>query len=446
MRDALRRRSARHRAWLEVEAWGYPHLSARGRWEPPKGADGEVLPGVYRFQVRGVVQDKARYVDGGRTHAVEHPNSLDGPLNLSSLSFHARLTLLSVDFLDASKNPVSTLKVGKWENAFNAGPTVKDNFIDLDPDRFYVRVNDQSKKRTGKVSVKLSTDSTGTDYDDDATEIERNEEPANSGIFISTNMLMVSDDVDDDFTNPNVVADDTKNDRTHKIALGGKVKVQYPETGTVICEEEANVPPSLKAIDVNVIILRDKSAATGGVPVIAVATVSNFWNIAKERYAQVGVDIQWTGPTVEDPPAGVDLSDWLQVLDTSTSTVLSAEAKTLISAVGTANTTADIHVFYVNRIAVGSSFAGGLAVADFYFDESDDPFAYNMFINSSTSSPWGGYAAAHELTHLTTDAGHPTADTWRLMHGAVLTTTGAAGSRRLTASEETTIRGNSHVH
>ncbi len=82
---------------LEVEAWGYPRLSARGRWEPPKGADGEALPGVYRFRVRGVVQDKSTYVEGGKTHAVEHPNSLDGPLDLSSLSFHARLTLLKVN-------------------------------------------------------------------------------------------------------------------------------------------------------------------------------------------------------------------------------------------------------------------------------------------------------------------------------------------------------------
>jgi hypothetical protein len=294
--------------------------------------------------------------------------------------------------------------------------------------------------------VKLSTDSAGTDYDDDATEIELTEDPVNSGIFISTNMLLVSDDVDDEFTNPNVVADDTKNDRTHKIALGGKVKVQYPETGTVICEKEASVPPSLKTVDVNIIILRDKPEASGGVPVIAVTTVSSFWKIAKERYAQVGVDIQWTGPTVEDPPDGIDLSDWLQALDSDTNTVLSAEAKTLVSVLGTTNNTDDIHVFYVNLIKVGSTFAGGMAVADFYFDESDDPFTHNIFINNDSSSPWGGYAAVHELTHLTTDAGHTTTNTWRLMHDTLLTITGATGSRRLTASEETIIRGNSHVH
>lgn len=357
-----------------------------------------------------------------------------------------RLTVLSVDFLDASKNPVSTLKVGKWENAFNAGPTVKDNFIDLDSDRFHVRVNDQSKKGTGKVSVKLSTDSDGTAYDDDATEIELNEEPANSGIFISTNMLMVSDDADDDFTNPMVVADDTKNDRTHKIARGGKVKVQYPETGTVLCEKEASVPPSLKTVDDNIIILRDKPVATGGVPVIAAATISNFWMIARERYVQVGVDIQWSGPTIIDPPTGVDLADGLLVRDPAGSTVLAAEAKNLIVGAGTTNTAADIHVFYVNDVMAGSTPLGGSAVADYYYDESEDPFTYNVFISDSTSSPWGGYAAVHELTHLTTDDGHPTADTWRLMHGGSLTTTGATGSRRLTVSEETTIRGNSHVH
>lgn len=206
------------------------------------------------------------------------------------------------------------------------------------------------------------------------------------------------------------------------------------------------MPPSLKTVDVNIIILRDKPAATGGVPVIAVATVTNFWNIAKERYAQVGIDIQWTGPTVEDPPAGVDLSDGLLYKVYGYPTVVAQEAKSLVDALGTTNTTADIPVFYVNEIWANGRLAGGIAIGDFAVDESEENYIYNILIEDSPNSPWGGYAAAHELTHLLTDTGHPTVDTWRLMQGSNLTTTGSTGSRRLTASEETSTRGNTHAH
>jgi hypothetical protein len=351
----------------------------------------------------------------------------------------------AVDFLDASKNnPISTLKVGKWQNAFNAGSpaTVKANFIDLDPDKFYVRVNDQSKKGTSKVSVMLSTDSDGTAYDDNATEIELNEEPANSGIFISASMLMVSDDVDDAYT-----GDDTKNDRTHKIALGGKVKVKYPEPGTVFCEKEAGVPPSQKTVSVNIIILR---TAIGGAPVIPVDTVSNFWKIVKERYAQVGVDIQWTEPTVLDPPAGVDLGDGFTATSSLMGTVLDNEAKSLITAYGTTNTTDDIHVFYVNQVKywtpiLGWQSARGMAVADFAFDESEDPYTYNIFISNLTESPAMGYTAAHELLHLLTNTGNlMNNETWRLL--SITNGTGVTDTRRITAAEEEVIRGNSHVY
>jgi hypothetical protein len=337
--------------------------------------------------------------------------------------------VLKVDFLDASKNETTSLKVGKWENSFNTGPTVKDEFIAPDDDKFYVRVNDQSKKGTGKVSVKLSTDSAGTDYDDDATEIELPEEPANSGIFISTNMLMVSDNV----------ADDTKNDRTHKIALGGKVKVQYPETGTVICEKEANVPPSLKTVDVNIIILRDKPLADGGTPVIAVSAVNTDWKLVRERYAQVGVTVNWSGPTIADPPSGVDLTDGFKIRDPMSANVLTAEARSLIAGLGTTNTTADIHVFYINSI----QGALGTAVADYWYAPSEDSYLYNVVLGADR----GLFDPAHELGHLLTDAGYGTGVAQvNLMYEATYTTNSVTTMKRINLDQETKIRGNAHVY
>ncbi len=360
--------------------------------------------------------------------------------------YTAYYRLVTIEFLDASEIAVSALKVGKWENAFNAGPpvTVKDHFIDLDPDRFRLRVRDLSRTGVGAVSVKLSTDSPGTAYDDPPTEIELYEDPPNSGVFYSTNLLLVSDTTDDVFTNPHVAPDNTLNDRTHRIALGGVVKVQYPANQPVM-EQIAHVPPDLRAIDVEIIILRDRPAVSNGVPVISVAEVDAFWTIARERYAQIGVDIRWTEPVIEDPPAGVDLFDGLTVMNTATSRTLAVEAKNLITALGTTNTINDIHVFYVNEVKMGLETLGGLAVAPYWFNPpTEQPYTFNIFISAFTQSPWGGYAAAHELTHLTTDAAHQPFS-WQLMHGT-LETTGVTGSRRLTEAEEIIIRGCSHVY
>jgi len=85
----------------------------------------------------------------------------------NTLGGEFEIAVITVGFLGESGNEVANLSVGKWTNAFNAGPTVKDNFIDLDPDRFLVRVKDPSKKGAGTVSIQLSTDSDGSAYDDD---------------------------------------------------------------------------------------------------------------------------------------------------------------------------------------------------------------------------------------------------------------------------------------
>jgi hypothetical protein len=362
-----------------------------------------------------------------------HPNYTN------TLGGEFEIDVITVSFLGESRNEVADLRVGKWTNAFNAGPTVKGNFIDLDPDRFLVRVNDPSKKGAGIVSIQLSTDSDGEAYDDDATKIELAEDPTESGIFISTNLLLVSDDVDDDYTNPNVVADDTQNDRTHKVSLGGKVKVQYSSTATVVCEKEETVSPSLKTVNVCIIILRDKPQAQGGVPVISTTTVESQWHTVRERYAQVGVVINYT-VSIQDPPLGVDLSDGLLVREHSTNRVLAAEAKALISACGTVDATVDIHVFYVNTVMVGTDWAYGSAVAEYYYP-SEDGYLYNAFINNAANKP---FTVSHELAHLLANAQH-TEEGFNILYGHTSTANFPAATKRFNATQENTMRGNVHA-
>ena len=274
------------------------------------------------------------------------------------------VTVVQIDFLaGGGSEAASELKSGKWTNAFwrtvttntdvttNIPPTtnvtvvtnyvLKDNFIDLDPDRFKVRVTDVSKTGAGYVDIDLFTVSIDSETIDNPTWLQLNEQPADSGVFISTNQLLVSDDIDDDFSNSQVPADEGFNDRTHKIALGGQVMVQYePEEDTWM---QTEIPVNKeKMVHIIPVILRDD---IGGQAAVTVNQAAEFFDLACQRFAQVGVGITWSSPVVCDPPTGVDLSDGLTVRYANDSTNLADEAKALISGLGTAGNPDDIHVF-----------------------------------------------------------------------------------------------------
>lgn len=367
----------------------------------------------------------------------------------NTLGGEYEIAVITVCFLDDSKVETASLRVGKWTNAFHAGPSVKDDFISLDPDRFHIKVADQSKKGTGKVSVNLLSDSDGTDYDDDATEIELTEEPEDSGIFISTNMLLVSDDVDDDFTNATVVADDTKNDRTHKMALGGKAKAQYSCSGTIICEKDAKVLPLQKTVNINVVILRDKALSAGGVPVANPGTVSNHWRVACERYAQTGVKIAW-GVSISDPPTGVDLSDGIAAVAVTNANHLSIETRSLISGLGTGTNNADFHAFYVSGLfwtnAPSLDPLYGIGIADYWFDPSEDGYLYNAIIDSATVADGKLFNPAHEIGHcLTDDVAHHGA-AWNIMSMPTSTSNAPTGTKRFDNTQGGKIYNDTHCN
>lgn len=341
------------------------------------------------------------------------PGDAPAPANQAPPPADFEVTVPNVDFLDISKNRTAALKVAKWENGFNAGPTVKDNFIDLEPrDQFYVSVNDQSKKGSGMVSVRLSTDSAGTDYDDDATRIELPEDPANSGIFISKSMLMVSDDVDDDFTNPNVVADDTKNDRTHKVALGGKVKVRYPGTGASLCEKEASVLSTVTH-DLDVVIMRNKAKADGGTPLADEDAVKIQMAVIAERYAQLGYKVTWTISTEDPPPLVVNLENGELSMGASPgdegSALLGDECRNLIDAFP------DGEIFYVGDIVWDDmSRQHAWAVADYWYADSENNYVGRAFVGTDASVV--ELVAAHELGHLIGNTGYfDSVPDWHLM-------------------------------
>ena len=51
-----------------------------------------------------------------------------------------RVNVVGIEILDVSGNSATELKVGKWENGFS-GATPRMNFVDYDPDRFFILCN-----------------------------------------------------------------------------------------------------------------------------------------------------------------------------------------------------------------------------------------------------------------------------------------------------------------
>jgi hypothetical protein len=347
---------------------------------------------------------------------------------------HVNMTVveITVNFLNKDKNEIDNLRVGKWKDGFaGSPPTVKANFIDLDPDRFYVRVDDQTMKGEGKVSINLWTESPGSDYDDDATEVELSETGANSGIFESDSLMLMSDDVDDDHQ-VDAIADDVENDRTHKVAIEGKVQLQYPASGCGNWKKEADVPePSdVKTVNVHVVILKngstvligerfkdenDNGVRDGGETYRDTDSSSSYtsnlsesdatkrveeeFEVAKQRYAQVGVKLNLTIDFEQAPAAINDGLIELSLTSPDGDNDLSDDEKSLFQAGLNSTSRVDIEAYYVAKATrtQGSDFSRSTACpSDWYENMTTTDLNDSIIVTNKA----GYYDPAHELYHI----------------------------------------------
>ena len=345
----------------------------------------------------------------------------------------------AIEFVDDNESPLSNLKVSQWVYAFENNPcSVKAAFPDAsddETDRFYVKVRSPEDEGAGTITAAIGTDSPGTAYDDSATNLELTETATNSGVFLSESLILVSNEADDNFTNANIVADDTLGDRTHIVALGGTVTAAYQGN-----KVEAGVPV-LGAVTVNIVILRDE---VGGTPAVSTNFVEQKWALVSENYAQVGVDVIVAGISTEDPPDDerVDLSDGNVLVETNAlSGILAAEAKGIIDAYGTAGTNVDIHVFYVNGIKRGDNDGiVGCAVADYYHRSSEDSYIYNIFLTDYDNP----FMTGHELLHLLADEYH-SARQENLLYETPSSTDSETATKRIDWIQSSKVMGNDHV-
>ncbi len=246
------------------------------------------------------------------------------------------------------------LKVAKWQDAFQPtadgkgveikGPDANNwDFIDRDPDRFNVWVYDETlwndmgdlPEDQQHIQVKISTDNDTwwkrMMYNDRPTEVDLVRANAGTagkgeGWFWSDSQLLVSNKVDDVYSDPAyLAADETgpgalgllKNghrwqisDRTHKIALGGTVKAVYTDGANHTVEAKAPVKIA-KTVRVTVHDMRDKPKSQNGILAAPRPAIDNYVTRMKEIYAQIGVAVN-VQIYEDDPPIGLDLSNGLK--------------------------------------------------------------------------------------------------------------------------------------
>ncbi len=205
------------------------------------------------------------------------------------------LHFCSIDIVDGEGEHLAELKMGKMENALSAQGELD---IDQDEDRFYVRAI--GADAFNGVSIKLETrKNPKASYDDDKTKIDLESKDGN---LQTKSLLLVADTVDDSHDGNGGTDDDVKNDRTHLIQLGGKMRVSEfkvdGETNALKIEREV---PVKKVLTGRIIFVGNQAVDENGNPeededgkpvVDSVGVIkfnTTYRPIAIERYTQTGV-------------------------------------------------------------------------------------------------------------------------------------------------------------
>ncbi|MBI4738684.1 VCBS repeat-containing protein [Candidatus Woesearchaeota archaeon] len=172
------------------------------------------------------------------------------------------MDVVGIVVIDSYNAITDHVQIARWDNAYGPAPAYDvrndaapaNNFIDLDPEHFFIQITDFSKNTITNVietitTIRIATLTESGNIDDNLSEIDLIETGANTGVFRSRSQLLMSPDLpiadnpDDDFSAHDgvtgLIQDDPippiRNDRTHRATIDGKVKVEYqPATGITL--------------------------------------------------------------------------------------------------------------------------------------------------------------------------------------------------------------------
>lgn len=312
-----------------------------------------------------------------------------------------------------------------WDNAFRApGDPLgllfneeleANNFVGADTRKFHIRVTDPTATNTGHVQTEWKTlDQNNNDLDAPAIrDVTLVETPANSGVFISRGVMVVTDADDQNQathsglsgTLPDaglVVPSGARNHRIRRASMLGHIRIEYKPAPPIVLPVELPVfarnPESRRRLPLQIFVLR---VAAGGAGVVPTAPGSPIWTVElrqiREVYERLGIAVATVvaaGTPAGDvvtfagdslvlitPPAGVN----------PLSVTLADEGTIGAAFPPLAATT---RVFYTGGLADGNR---GEAWPD--VDFAGRPQQGAVFVNRVAPT----YNAAHEIGHVLTD-------------------------------------------
>jgi outer membrane protein OmpA-like peptidoglycan-associated protein len=398
-----------------------------------------------------------------------------------------RVFLVEVIAIPTGVAPALTFtRLGLWDNAFRAPGDPKglifneeleaDNFTGADSRRFHIRITDATAKNAGHVQVDWKTlDQNNNDFDAPATkDITLVETPANSGVFISRGLMLVTDADDQNQPThsglsgalPDAGLTVNKGARNHRIRLAsmlGSIRIEYKPAPAVVLPLQLPVfqrnPETRRRVRLQIFVLR---IAPGGLGVIPTSAGNRLWisdlPILRETYQRIGAIVE----TVIAP--ATPATDVVTV-GTDSITLIDAPPGVIVTNVSDPDEIAisAAHPAIADTIRV--FFAGGLLTQNRGESAPDITFAGRADVGTSfiSGSTYGPYTVPHEIGHLLTNKpfaqsqGHFTAPTsppgnrltndQNLMRNGTSPTTGVSESKRLWDSadqdgvnEFTTIR------
>ena len=314
-----------------------------------------------------------------------------------------------ITFLDAAGQAVDELTIANWQSSYASSnaTTLLSEFIDPDPERFYVQAADAGSNvdpeqreviyaRLGTDSGDVDFDGDVTDHDDDFTPIALQETGANTGVFRSVSQILVADAADDRHLSAAVPHEDQRpdtgdvnGDRTHLVGLGGTVTARLE--ARLATSVSALVPVEATLNHLNYVLLRETA---GGSLLTSPETLTHFVGLANEQFGQAGIALAFDPATdilIADPPAGVDLTDGTEIADGD------GEMSLLTAAFATTDPST-MTVFYVDDLTGplgggyrGFAYWGGFNARSIYLNSN--PFAQH-------------FTLAHEILHVALESGH----------------------------------------
>ncbi len=246
-------------------------------------------------------------------------------------SVNTTFRVIDVELEDSAYSGIEFIDIAGFDSAYSASSpygllnTAAENFVDRDPDRFALRIQDrQANTDSGSVetgSIVVSTILADGTIDDDATEIQLFEASgagtavSDSSIFQSSFLVATTQDLptnaDDDIAavepSGSTVADDASGDRTHRATIDGGIRIHYQAAGSSrtlsyqlpVCNRN---PEARRVVEIRARIFIDP---TTGLPTASPSYIQAQLDKANLAWAPACIKFQLTGGTATIIPASV---------------------------------------------------------------------------------------------------------------------------------------------